>query len=238
MSAPLLAVDGLTGGYTKAPILRDVHIEVREAEIVACFGRNGAGKTTLLRALCGALPVCSGSIELGDRRVDRSPTWTRAQRGLAHVPEGRHIFKAMTVRENLEAGALATKHPPPISEIYDLFPRLGERQQQRAGTLSGGEQQMVAIGRALMSSPRIMLIDEMSAGLAPVLTDRLVDGLLRIRERGVAILLVEQAPHLVADVIDRAYLLEQGRIVGDGTLDDLGGAEGIADLYLGVHAGT
>jgi branched-chain amino acid transport system ATP-binding protein len=232
----VLRVERLTGGYTKAPILRDVGIEVGEAEIVACFGRNGAGKTTLLRALCGALPVCSGSISLGDRRVERAPIWTRAQLGMTHVPEGRHIFKFMTVRENLEAGALATKHPPALAEIYDLFPRLGERQQQRAGTLSGGEQQMVAIGRALMSSPRIMLIDEMSAGLAPVLTDRLVDGLVRIRERGVAILLVEQAPHLVADVIDRAYLLEQGRVVGDGTLDHLGGAEGIADLYLGVHA--
>jgi branched-chain amino acid transport system ATP-binding protein len=232
----VLTVEGLTGGYTNAPILRDVRIEVGATEMVACFGRNGAGKTTLLRALCGALPVCAGSITLGDRRVERSAIWTRAQLGMAHVPEGRHIFKAMTVRENLEAGALATKHPPALAEIYELFPRLGERQQQRAGTLSGGEQQMVAIGRALMSSPKVMLIDEMSAGLAPVLTDRLVEGLVRIRERGVAILLVEQAPHLVADVIDRAYLLEQGRIVGDGTLNELGGAEGIADLYLGVHA--
>jgi branched-chain amino acid transport system ATP-binding protein len=244
----VLTVEGLTGGYTKASILRDVSIGVGAAEIVACFGRNGAGKTSLLRALCGALPVCTGTIALGDRRVDRLSTWTRAQLGMAHVPEGRQIFKAMTVRENLEVGALAAKSrasrrdgrsgPPALEEIFELFPRLGERQQQRAGTLSGGEQQMVAIGRALMSSPRIMLIDEMSAGLAPVLTDRLVDGLIRIRERGVAILLVEQAPHLVAEIIDRAYLLEQGRVVGDGTLEQLGGAEGIADLYLGVHAGT
>ena len=122
-----------------------------------------------------------------------------------------------------------------MDEVFELVPRLAERHNQRAGTLSGGEQQMLAIGRALMSSPTVMLIDEMSAGLAPVLTDRLVDGLVRIREQGVAILLVEQAPHLVADVIDRAYLLEQGRVVGQGTLDELGGSEAIADLYLGVH---
>ncbi len=237
-----LLAENLTGGYTKAPILRDVSIEVEAAEIVACFGRNGAGKTTLLRALCGALPVCSGAVAIGDRRVDRAPVWSRAQYGMVHVPEGRHIFKSMTVRENLEAGALAGKRrssgsaSTDVSEIYDLFPRLGERRQQRAGTLSGGEQQMVAIGRALMSSPSVMLIDEMSAGLAPVLTERLVEGLVRIRARGVAILLVEQAPHLVADVIDRAYLLEQGRIVGSGGLAELGGAERIADLYLGVHA--
>src|SRR5205085_1861590 len=228
----------LTGGYTKAPILRDVSVEVAPAEIVACFGRNGAGKTTLLRALCGALPVCAGPVSVDARRIDRSPIWTRAHLGLAHVPEGRHVFGAMTVRENLETGALASRHPASLDEVYDLFPRLGERRNQRAGTLSGGEQQMVAIGRALMSSPKVMLIDEMSAGLAPVLTDRLVEGLVRIRARGVAILLVEQAPQLVADVTDRAYLLEQGRIVGEGTIDQLGGAEGIADLYLGVHATT
>ena len=230
-----LAVQGLTGGYTRAPILRDVAVDVHPGEIVACFGRNGAGKTTLLRGICGALPVCSGSIKLAGRNIERAPIWTRTRLGLAHVPEGRHVFKPLTVRENLEAGALGTKHPPSLSEIYELFPRLGERQSQRAGTLSGGEQQMLVIGRALMSSPTVMLIDEMSAGLAPVLTDRLVDGLARIRERGVGILLVEQAPHLVADVIDRAYLLEQGRVVGSGTLDELGGSAAIADLYLGVH---
>ena len=233
MSA-ILSTDGLGGGYTKAPILREVNIEIRPGEIVACFGRNGAGKTTLLRALSGALPVCTGAITLDGRRVERAAVWTRAQRGLAHVPEGRHIFNAMTVRENLQAGAVAATRPPSIDEIFELFPRLGERQHQRAGTLSGGEQQMVAIGRALMSRPVVMLIDEMSAGLAPVLTDRLVDGLARVRDQGVAILLVEQAPHLVADVIDRAYLLERGQIVGEGTLGDLGGAAGIADLYLGV----
>ena len=235
VSEAALTVEGLHGGYTRAPVLRDVTVEVGAGEIVACFGRNGAGKTTLLRGICGALPVCSGSVRLAGRAVERAPIWKRTRLGLAHVPEGRHVFKPLTVRENLEAGALGSAHPPAIEEIYELFPRLGERQSQRAGTLSGGEQQMLVIGRALMSSPTVMLIDEMSAGLAPVLTDRLVEGLTRIRGRGVGILLVEQAPHLVAEVIDRAYLLEQGRVVGSGTLAELGGPAAIADLYLGVR---
>src|SRR5437870_3613188 len=170
-----LRVEGLNGGYNKAPVLRDVSFEVAAGEIVALFGANGAGKTTLLRALSGALPLCRGVIELGGRRIDRMPTWTRAQLGLAHVPEGREIFTGMTVRENLQTGALASKHPAPLDEVFRLFPRLKERDRQRAGTLSGGEQQMLAIARALMAAPSVLLIDEMSAGLAPVATERLVE---------------------------------------------------------------
>ncbi len=234
MSA-VLELRGVSGGYTQAPVLRDVDLFVAPGEMVACFGANGAGKTTLLRAISGALPVVTGDVAVDGTSIARQSIWSRARRGIAHVPEGRHVFKPMTVRENLEAGALASRKPAKIEEVFDLFPRLHERQQQAAGTLSGGEQQMVVIGRALMSNPKVMLIDEMSAGLAPVITDRLVDGLAQIRERGVAVLLVEQAPHFVADVIDRAYLLERGSVVGAGTLDELGGAGRIADLYLGVH---
>jgi branched-chain amino acid transport system ATP-binding protein len=230
----LLRVDGLSGGYAAAPILRDVSLQVAAGEIVAMFGANGAGKTTLLRALSGALPVCRGEIWLGGRRIDRLPTWTRAKAGLAHVPEGRQVFTSMSVQDNLSAGALASKNPTPIDDVFALFPRLRERAGQAASTLSGGEQQMLAIGRALMASPAVMLIDEMSAGLAPVLTERLVAGLAEIRDRGVAVVIVEQAPQQVAAVIDRAYLIEQGRVVGEGTLDDLGGAAAIAELYLGV----
>ena len=230
----VLRTNELGGGYTKAPILRDVSLEVGTGEIVALFGANGAGKTTLLRALSGALPTCHGEVWLSDRRIDKLPIWSRARLGLAHVPEGRHIFPSMTVRENLDTGALSGRTGTTVDEVLDLFPRLAERQRQRAGTLSGGEQQMVAVGRALMSSPDVLLIDEMSAGLAPVITQRLVDGLGRIRERGVAVVLVEQAPQLVASVIDRAYLMEKGRIVAAGTLDELGGAAAIAELYLGV----
>jgi branched-chain amino acid transport system ATP-binding protein/branched-chain amino acid transport system permease protein len=230
----VLRVENLNGGYAKAPILREVSLEVQPSEIVALFGANGAGKTTLLRAISGALPVCRGEILLGDRRIDRLPTWTRAKLGLAHVPEGRQIFSAMTVRENLEAGALASKAHASIEEVFSLFPWLRDRERQRAGTLSGGEQQMLAISRALVSSPRVMLVDEMSAGLAPVITEQLVERLALVRDRGVGVLLVEQAPHIVADVVDRAYLVEQGRIVARGTMAELGGPAAIAELYLGV----
>ena len=233
---PLLSTEGLSGGYTKASVLRDFDLDVDAGEIVAVFGANGAGKTTLLRALCGALPLCKGAITLEGKRIDRLPMWTRARLGMAHVPEGRQIFTSMSVRENLAAGALASKHPTPIEDVFELFPRLGERQRQPAQTLSGGEQQMLALGRALMAAPKVMLIDEMSAGLAPVITQRLVEGLGRIRERGVAVVLVEQAPQLVADVVDRAYLVEQGRVVAAGRLKDLGGAAAIAELYLGVSS--
>jgi len=229
-----LQVDSLSGGYSKAPVLREMSLHVDPGEIVALFGANGAGKTTLLRGLCGALPVCRGTIELQGRRIDHLPIWTRAQLGLAHAPEGRQVFDSMTVRENLEAGALARKHSTAIEEVFGLFPRLAERQQQRAGTLSGGEQQMLAIGRAFMSTPIVMLIDEMSAGLAPLVTERLVEALTQIRDRGVAVVLVEQAPQLVEDVVDRVYLVEQGRIVAHGSLAELGGAAAIAELYLGV----
>jgi len=234
--SPILSVENLTGGYSRAPILRDICLEVAPGEIVALFGANGAGKTTLLRALSGALPHRSGRITLGGRRIDRLPTWTRAKLGLAHVPEGRQVFASMTVKENLEAGAVAARRPVPVQDVYTVFPQLSARAGQPAGTLSGGEQQMVAIGRALMSSPMVMLIDEMSAGLAPLVTRHLVGELTKIRDRAVAILLVEQAPQHVVDAIDRAYLVEQGRIVAQGTIDELGGASAIAELYLGVGA--
>ncbi len=216
-------------------VLDGVDLRVGRGEWVSVLGPNGAGKTTLLRALSGALPVVTGTVLLEGTAIGKDTIWSRARRGIAHVPEGRHVFKPMSVRENLQVGALASRTPTALDDVFELFPRLHERQQQPAGTLSGGEQQMLAVGRALMSNPKIMLIDEMSAGLAPIMTERLVDGLVQIRDRGVAVLLVEQAPHFVADVIHRAYLLERGKVVGAGALADLGGAEGIADLYLGVH---
>ena len=231
-----LRVEGLTGGYTKAPILRDVSLHVGEGEIVALFGANGAGKTSLLRAVSGALPVCGGEVTLGARRIDKLPTWARAQLGLAHVPESRHIFGPLTVRENLEAGALSGRGGTGIDDVFDLFPGLRERERQKASTLSGGEQQMAAVGRAMMAGPTVMLIDEMSAGLAPVITQRLVECLRSIRERGVAVLLVEQAPHLVVDAVDRVYLLEQGAVVAEGTFESLGGPAAVAELYLGVRS--
>jgi branched-chain amino acid transport system ATP-binding protein len=239
-TSPGLVVEHLSAGYSRAPVLRDLSLAVGEGQIVGVLGANGAGKTTMLRALSGVLPVCSGQVRLGGRDVARLGPWNRVKVGLAHVPEGRHVFPALTVRENLEIAALVarSRRAELLEEAFSLFPRLGERQGQLGGSLSGGEQQMLAIARALMTAPRILAVDEMSAGLAPRLVEHLVAGLAAIRNRGVGLLLVEQSPHFVADVVDHVYLLEQGRLVGSGTLDELGGVDGLAEVYLGVGAAT
>lgn len=230
----LLELTGVTGGYTNAPVIRDVTLAVDAGEIVGLLGANGAGKTTLLRAIAGGLPEVRGGLRLNDRSLTRLAPWARVKAGLAHVPEGRHVFPAMTVRENLEVAGLAGRGRVSRDEMFDLFPRLRERQQQAAGSLSGGEQQMLVVARALMTDPTALVIDEMSAGLAPVLVQHLVDALVQLRSRNLGVLLVEQSPHFIADAVDRVYLLEQGRIVGSGRLEDLGGADRLAELYLGV----
>jgi branched-chain amino acid transport system ATP-binding protein len=230
----LFRAHGLTGGYGQVAVLRDVTIDVAENEVVAVFGANGAGKTTLLRAISGALPSCRGSIELDGIRLDRKKPWHRAALGLAHVPEGRHVFAGVTVAENLGAAALLGRPGFSIDDVFAIFPRLHERRSQVAGSLSGGEQQMLAIARALISGPRLLAIDEMSAGLAPTTAQSLVDTLATIRGRGLGVLLVEQSPQLVEQLVDRVYLLEGGRVVGSGTLSELGGADGLAAVYLGV----
>jgi branched-chain amino acid transport system ATP-binding protein len=230
----LLEVGRLSGGYTKAPVLRDISLRMSPGEVVGVLGSNGAGKTTLLRALSGSLPSCSGAVRLDGVDIGRRSAWGRAKAGLAHVPEGRHVLAAMSVRENLEVAALVSRRRVSINEVFELFPRLGERQRQSAGSLSGGEQQMLAIGRALMMDPKVMVIDELSAGLAPVIAEQLVAGLVRLRSKGLSVLLVEQSPNFIADAVDRVYLLEQGRVIADGTLDRLGGAQALAELYLGV----
>jgi len=230
----LLRLSGLTGGYTTAPVLRDVSMEIASNEIVGLLGANGAGKTTLLRGLSGSLPNCRGEIYLGQRQLTKMTPWARVKAGLAHVPEGRHVFGAMTVRDNLETAGLIRRGAVSRDYIFQLFPRLREREKQLAGSLSGGEQQMLAIARALMTKPSLLAIDEMSAGLAPVLVEQLVTALVQLRGSGTAILLVEQSPHLIANAVDRIYLIEQGQIVGNGTLEELGGADRLAELYLGV----
>jgi branched-chain amino acid transport system ATP-binding protein len=230
----LLEVDRLCGGYTNAPVLRDITLRTSAGEIVGVLGANGAGKTTLLRALSGSLPRYSGTVKLDGIDIGHRPAWGRAKAGLAHVPEGRHVLAAMSVRENLEVAALVSRCRPTLDEAFELFPRLAERQGQKAGSLSGGEQQMVAIGRALMMHPKVMVIDELSAGLAPVIVEQLVAGLERLKNTGLGVLLVEQSPNFIAGAVDRVYLLEQGRVIADGTLESLGGAQALAALYLGV----
>jgi branched-chain amino acid transport system ATP-binding protein len=228
----VLAIDQLTTGYLRAPVLRDLSLTVGD-EIVALFGANGAGKTTLLRAIAGTLPAWSGSVSLEGRELGRARPWRRVRLGVAHVPEGRHVFGPMTVSENLEVAGLAGRDARRArDEVLTLFPRLAERCSQQAGSLSGGEQQMLAIGRALMTRPRVLLLDEMSAGLAPIMVHALADGLRAVRERGIAILLVEQAPHVVAELADRVYVLDRGTIVAAGTVAEVGGTDQLAGIYL------
>ena len=237
MSDPVLTVDNLSTGYVHAPVLRDVSLTVGD-EIVAVLGANGAGKTTLLRALSGMLAPWSGTITVEGNAVGKRSTWSLARAGVAHVPEGRHAFTAMSVAENLDVAALAgRRHRARFSrdDVFDLFPRLGERRDQLAGSLSGGEQQMLVIGRALLTGPRLLLIDEMSAGLAPVTARQLVESLRPIHASGVAMLLVEQSPHLIADLVDRVYVLERGTVGAAGTVEDIGGADGLASLYLAAR---
>ena len=235
MNASLRA-SGLTTGYADAPILSEVSLDVAPGEVVGVLGANGAGKTTLLRALAGTLPCWKGSIALGGSDITRLTPWRRVGLGLAHVLEGRHVFGPLTVAENLDAAALAGRSNGGVrDEVLELFPLLAERLGQRAGSLSGGEQQMLAIGRALMCGPSFLMVDEMSDGLSPLITQELLAGLRRInRDRGVALVLVEQSPHLIADVVDRVYLLEHGRVAASGTIEGVGGAGAIAELYLGV----
>ncbi|MGH2784354.1 MAG: ABC transporter ATP-binding protein [Actinomycetota bacterium] len=233
-----LKATGVTTGYADAPILSEVSIDVAPGEIVGILGANGAGKTTLLRALAGTLPCWRGSVAVAGTDVTRLPPWRRVGLGLSHVLEGRHVFGPLTVAENLDAASLTGRATKALrDEVLALFPVLTERSRQRAGSLSGGEQQMLAIARALLCGPDVLMVDEMSDGLAPVITQELLTGLRRINaERRVALVLVEQSPHLIAEIVDRVYLLEHGRVAAQGTIEDVGGAGAIAELYLGVRS--
>jgi branched-chain amino acid transport system ATP-binding protein len=223
----------VSAGYGETVVLEDINLSIAPGESISVIGRNGVGKTTLLSTIIGHTTLHKGEVLLSGRSLNRVPVYRRAAAGIGFVPQEREIFPSLSVLENLEVGA----RPGHWSKerVFDLFPNIKERLDNRGNQLSGGEQQMLSIGRALMTRPRVLLIDEMSAGLAPVMTQRLVDALVEIRNRGVTILLVEQAPHMVADAIDRAYLLSRGRIAAQGTLAELGGSRALADNYLGVR---
>jgi branched-chain amino acid transport system ATP-binding protein len=234
----MLTLSGVCAGYGSFPALFDVTLEVAIGEAVAVVGPNGAGKTTLMRVISGLLPASAGELALEGRALTRLPAHRIVEAGIAHVPENRRLFARLTVEENLRIGAFIRSARGQFAArrdwVYALFPRLAERRRQLAGTLSGGEQQMVAIGRALMSKPKILLMDEPSAGLAPLVVEQVFDLVRRIRAEGFTVLIVEQNVSQVLAVVDRAYLLEVGRIRLAGSAAALREEPLIRQSYMGL----
>ena len=231
----LLRLEGLEVGYHDLVAVHGVSLEVRAGEVVSLIGGNGAGKTTTLRAISGLLPLRSGTIEFEGERIGGRRSSDIARRGIAHVPEGRQLFPTMSVRENLELGATVRGgRAAALDGIFALFPRLRERERQLAGTLSGGEQQMCAIGRGLMARPRLLLLDEPSLGLSPVMVKLIFENLAQINGQGTTILLVEQNVPRALQLCHRGYVIENGRIVLDGSRADLQASGHIKQAYLGL----
>ena len=234
---PLLHVTNLVAGYGATEILRGVDLAVQPNEIVAVLGANGAGKSTLNRVLSGVLRAWRGSIRFADATIERARPAAIVRRGLIHVPEGRRIFPDMTVRENIDLGAFRrarARRAQNRERVFAVFPRLAERQSQRAGTLSGGEQQMLAIGRGLMAEPRLLILDEPSLGLSPLLVEELFGLIRRIHAEGVALLLVEQNVVQSLEVAQRAYILDNGRFVLEGSAAEIANNPALKRAYLGM----
>jgi branched-chain amino acid transport system ATP-binding protein len=233
----LLRLDAIAAGYGDLTAVREVSLEVRAHEAVALIGGNGAGKTTTLRAITGLVSLRGGRVEFAGERIDGLGSAAIAARGIAHVPEGRQLFPTMTVRENLELGGgarLRSDRAATLDRVFELFPRLRERVDQLAGTLSGGEQQMCAIGRGLMAAPRLLLLDEPSLGLAPVTVKLIFENLARINAAGTTILIVEQNVPRALALSHRGYVIENGRIVLQGARADLQQSPHVKQAYLGL----
>ncbi len=233
----MLRIEGITVAYDQVAALRDASLVVSPGEIVSIIGANGAGKTTLLRTVSGLLHPLTGSIHFEATRIDRMEPHQIARLGIAHVPEGRRIFPYLSVQENLWMGGLQIRERSRIEarleEVFDLFPVLAQRRRQAGGTLSGGEQQMLAIGRALMADPKLLLLDEPSLGLAPRVVDAVFDVIARLHAQRRTVLLVEQNAYLSLEVADRAYVLETGRIVLEGAAAELIDHPHVRRAYLG-----
>lgn len=231
----MLKVDNINVYYGQIHTLKDVSLDVKQGEIVALIGANGAGKTTTLRTISGLLRSKTGSIRFMDNDISQTPAYKLVSEGIAHVPEGRHVFLQMTVQENLEMGAYTDSSyiKAGIADVYERFPRLKHRKNQIAGTLSGGEQQMLAMGRALMSRPKLLMLDEPSMGLAPILVQQIFDIIKELHKAGTTILLVEQNAEMALEVANRAYVLESGRIKLSGTGEELAQSDEIKKAYLG-----
>ncbi len=234
----LLKIDDLSAAYGDLPALWDVSLELREGEIVALIGPNGAGKTTLMRAIAGLhRPLRAGKVVFEQKNLHTLPAYRIAEQGMILVPEGRKLFGSLTVMENLELGAYAKrareKRAQTIKKVYALFPILADRRDQQANTMSGGQQQMLAIGRALMGLPRLLMLDEPSLGLAPMIVENIFEIIRLTNEQGMTIFLVEQNARQALDLAHRAYILEQGRIVGTGTGTELLHNDKVRQAYLG-----
>lgn len=230
----MLQVEGLSAGYGAVEVIWEVDLEVREGEIVALVGSNGAGKTTLLRAVSGLVRISGGEVRFEDAALTGLRPEQIVTRGVAHVPEGRHLFEGLTVRENLMAGGYAHSDGADLDRAVELFPKLGERMSQVAGSLSGGEQQMCAIARGLMSRPKLLMIDELSLGLAPKLVDEIIDRLVAVAEQGTSLLVVEQDVDAALRIAARGYVLETGRIAASGSSEELSEDPRVREAYLGV----
>ena len=232
----MLNVNDINVYYGAIHAIKGVSFQVSEGEVVTLIGANGAGKSTILNTVCGLLRSRTGSIEFLGRNLASVPAHKIVELGMAHVPEGRRVFQQMTVEENLEMGAYTQARStiePGLERVYGQFPRLKERRRQVAGTLSGGEQQMLAMGRGLMSGPRLLMLDEPSMGLAPILVEQIFDIIRQLHQAGVTILLVEQNAQMALSVADRGYVLETGKIVATGTGADLLRDEAVKKAYLG-----
>lgn len=234
----MLKLSGISAFYGDVQAIKSVSMEVPDGSIVALLGPNAAGKTTTLRAISGLLKVREGSITLDGDPIHNQVPFRTVEQGIVHVPEGRGLFNSLTVRENLELGAYTHKARKKAKEnldrTYSIFPKLKEREKQSAGSMSGGEQQMCAIARGLMAMPRILMIDEMSLGLAPLLVQSMFEVVRQIAKSGITVLLVEQAVHRSLEVAQYAYILENGRTVLSGTAGELAGHEHVKQLYLGM----
>jgi len=233
---PILQISGVHAAYGMVRVLHGIDLEVHDGEVVVVLGANGAGKTTTMRAICGLVDT-TGSIVLDGKEIVGKKSADVARLGVAHVPQGRGTFADLSVEDNLQVGAFVRKDKEVRSDIdrwYDVFPVLGERRQQQAGTLSGGEQQMLAVARALMGRPRLLLLDEPSLGLAPMIVQNVFQNLQSIREEfGTTMLVVEQNANLALGIADRGYVIEAGRIVLSGTADELSSDDAVRAAYLG-----
>ncbi len=234
----ILEINNVASGYGEVQILWDSSLKLEEGKLTCLVGGNGVGKTTLLRTVMGLLKPWEGSISYQGQDVSRLPAYTKAEMGMIMVPEGRQLFTDMTVYENLEMGASNKRATPKLKEnlekVYEMFPRLKEREVQKAGTLSGGEQQMLAVARGIMADPTILMIDELSLGLAPVLILDLFESLKALRELGITILLVEQNVHMALAISDYGYVLAEGRIELEGPARDLIKNKHVREAYLGL----